>query len=448
MNPFGGRRRALPLTSTGFGAHVATMNKQTLVYYPIDELVLWEDNYRRGSLASITASVRRFGFNGALRIWKGTVMAGNHLLQSLLAMRDAGELAPHGIQVKNGQWLAPTLDVSHLSEDEAKAFAIADNRASDLAENDEAMLAVLLKSLEHDPELVDAMSFSLRELREIIDVPAAEPIDAPEPEDPEALDFGDVRVVEGDVWILGDHRLMCGDSTDQAQVGRLMAGKKASLFATDPPYLVDYTGDDRPSQGKDWSGVYKEQEIEDPEAFMDAVLASALSVTKPNTPFYMWHAERRIQLLLAAWEKAGLLWHQNIIWVKPTAAMTYAIHHYKHEPCMFGWRTGNKPPLDGIESTKSKTVWEVDWEGKARLAGNQHPTQKPVELFARPMRLHTKRGEVCLELFSGSGSQILAAEQEGRRCFAMELAPEFCEVAIRRWEKATGKTAVKEEPGA
>ena len=119
--------------------------------------------------------------------------------------------------------------------------------------------------------------------------------------------------------------------------------------------------------------------------------------------------------------------------MKPTALHGFSFWPYRHEPCLMGWRKGHKPPHDGDNSHAFTTVWEVDWEGKARVVGNEHPTQKPVELFARPMRKHTQPGDICFEPFAGSGSQIIAAEKTGRRCYALEIEPVFVDVCRRRW---------------
>ena len=125
--------------------------------------------------------------------------------------------------------------------------------------------------------------------------------------------------------------------------------------------------------------------------------------------------------------------------MKPTSVFGRVYWHFRHEPCVMGWVKGSKPEHDGTHEFNS--VWEVDWEGKARIVGNEHPTQKPVELFARPMRKHTRRGDICFEPFSGSGSQLIAGEKLGRRVFAMEIEPKFVDVAISRWEAFTGKKA-------
>jgi DNA modification methylase len=130
--------------------------------------------------------------------------------------------------------------------------------------------------------------------------------------------------------------------------------------------------------------------------------------------------------------------------VKPTPVFGRVFWHFRHEPCMMGWVQGSKPAHDGDHSMEMNSVWELGWEGgKSRVTGNEHPTQKPVELFARPMRKHTKPGQVCYEPFSGSGSQLIAGEQEGRRVFAMEISPAFVDVAVRRWQRFTGEAATR-----
>ncbi len=139
-------------------------------------------------------------------------------------------------------------------------------------------------------------------------------------------------------------------------------------------------------------------------------------------------------------EKFNILRHQPIIWSKPSSTFTYSYYRWAHEPCLFGWQQGNKPPhylANGMTS-----VWEVDWEGKQRIVGNDHPTQKPVRLFEIPMEQHTKRGMVVLEPFCGSGSQIIAAEKLARKCCALEISAGFVDVAVKRWERATAKEAI------
>ena len=243
----------------------------------------------------------------------------------------------------------------------------------------------------------------------------------------------------GDLWLLGHHRLLCADSTNLDDVLHLMNGEKAALASTDPPYLVDYTGERPNDSGKDWSASYREIDITDADSFFRAVFTNVLQVLAPHSAIYCWHAHKRQALIARVWEDLSILDHQQIVWVKPTPVFGRVFWHFRHEPCMMGWLQGSQPTHDGDQSFNS--VWEIDWEGKSRIVGNEHPTQKPVEIFARPMRKHTLIGDLCYEPFSGSGSQLIAAEQMQRRCYAMEISPIFVDVAVKRWELFTGKKA-------
>ncbi|MGA1979479.1 MAG: DNA methyltransferase [Sedimentisphaerales bacterium] len=267
----------------------------------------------------------------------------------------------------------------------------------------------------------------------------------------------------GDLWILGQHKLLCGDSTNETDVAQLMGKERAKLFATDPPYCIDYTGANRPvKKPKDWSNVYHEVDIKDPKAFMLNFLTAGLKYTIPKAPIYLWHADKRDVMIRQLLDELELFVHQTIIWVKPCVILGFAFYAYRHEPCFLIWRKGSRArptkfgrkhdpgtvwPVgwvkkgDPTEPEYYTDVWELDWEGKKRNSGLEHPTVKPVEVFAIPMRVHTKVGDICYEPFCGSGSQIIAAEKLDRRCFAMELEPVFCDVVVKRWEQWTGKKA-------
>jgi DNA modification methylase len=268
---------------------------------------------------------------------------------------------------------------------------------------------------------------------------------------------------KGDLWILGEHRLLCGDSTKDEDVARLMDGQKASLFATDPPYCVDYTGADRPTGGKDWSDVYHEIDIPDAKEFIKLFYKVGLNYVKENTALYLWHASKRKAMIEEVCDELKLLLHQQIIWVKPCAILTYSFYSWRHEPCLLMWVKGQKPPYrpkdksigsvwtvdllrsgDPTNPEYYSDIWELDWEGKKRNTGIKHPTVKPTEVFAIPMRVHTAPGDICYEPFCGSGSQIIAGERLNRRVFAMEIEPIFCDVTVRRWEDFTGKKAILE----
>jgi len=265
----------------------------------------------------------------------------------------------------------------------------------------------------------------------------------------------------GDLWIMGDHRLLCGDSTSEDDVARLMDDQKAKLFATDPPYCVDYTGADRPNGGKDWSNVYREIDIPDAVDFMRKFYTAGLKHIEVGTALYLWHASKRRADIEGVAKELGILIHQEIVWVKPCVILTYSFYSWRHEPCLLMWIKGNKPDykpknksigsvwtVDYLKSGDPATpeyytdLWELDWEGKKRNPGLEHPTVKPTEVFAIPMRVHTTPGDICYEPFSGSGTQIIAGERLNRKVFAMELEPIFCDVAVKRWEAFTGKKAV------
>ena len=402
---------------------------------PLESLTLDPTNARAHgpeNMDAIKASLQRFGQAEPLVVQAGTrrVVGGNG---RLAAMRELGW----------GECDVVELELSNL---DATALGIALNRTGELASWDEAALGRLLSELRaqdslegvgYDPGDIDAL---LSELEADAGA-AAEPVEDPGPEEPPETPTSRV----GDLWVLGDHRLLCGDSTKREDVLRVMAGDGAALVATDPPYLVDYTGERPNDSGKDWSATYKEIDIKDAEGFFRAVFENILAVLAEHAAIYCWHAHKRQKMIAAIWEELGILDHQQVVWVKPTSVFGRVYWHFRHEPCMMGWRKGSKPEHDGHHEFNS--VWEVDWEGKARIIGNEHPTEKPVELFARPMRKHTKRGAVCFEPFSGSGSQIIAAEREGRKCRAIEISAPFVDVALKRWEKATGREAVLEESG-
>ena len=264
---------------------------------------------------------------------------------------------------------------------------------------------------------------------------------------------------KGDLWKLGEHRLLCGDSTQGEDVARLMGNEKAVLFATDPPYGVSYTGNDRPTGGRDWSNTYHEIATTGMLEFYRQYITMGLAHVEENAAMYLWHANNQRKDVEDICDELDILMHQLIIWVKPTMVMGYSCYCWSHEPCIMMWRRGHKPPMKtggkiktvwtcGLDREGDPTsleyysdIWELDWEGKKRASGIGHPTVKPVEIFAIPMRVHTQPGDLCYEPFSGSGTQIIAAEKLGRRCYAIETEPVFVDVAVQRWEQWTGKKA-------
>jgi len=378
------------------------------------------------NLDAVRGSLARFGQQKPIVVdARGRIVAGNGTYEAARALG----------------WEEIQVVVTDLEGVDATAYAIADNRTSDLSEFDPGALAKLLAELQAEDAL-DGVGFDaadidalLAELEDDVQVDLDDPGPEAPPEHPVTR--------TSDLWILGEHRLLCGDSTSADDMTRLMAGERAALLATDPPYCVNYTGKDRPihdgkPSGKDWSHVYREVDIEDLGEFLDGVFKATLPHIAERTAIYVWHAHVQQPTIAAVFARHGLLLHQVLVWVKPCATFGHSYYRWRHEPCAFGWRQGSKPK-HGIGQLD--TVWEVDWEGKQRVVGNEHPCEKPLRLFEIPMEQHTRRGEVCLEPFSGSGTQLIAAERLARRCFAMEISPAFVDVAVRRWERATGKNA-------
>lgn len=333
-----------------------------------------------------------------------------------------------------------------VTDDEAKAIQILFHRAPELASWDLESLPDTLSRLDalgFDQELL--LGFRDEDLEELVKDAAEDAVATVEDDDVEPPTVAVTKL--GDVWTFPTgHRLMCGDSTDPNSVAQLMNGEKASLFQTDPPYLVDYDGSQRPGDaGKDWSDTYHEVDIKDADAFFRGFIHSALPHLDKNAAWYCWHASKRQPLIDKIWTEAGAFVHQQIIWVKPSAVLSYSMYHWQHEPCLMGWIRGNRPDHDHVRDHTQTTVWKADWDGKARPPPTiGHPTSKPLELFAVPMRKHTARGAICYEPFSGSGSQLIAGEQLGRRVYAMELEPKFVDVAVMRYAKLTGKVPTKQ----
>jgi len=362
----------------------------------------------------------------------------------------------------HGKDCEATCVVVDLDTTDEKLLNIALNNPhiqGDFVENLDEYIDQLRSELPDDKDYLDLQIDRLKS--EIDEVPEKtgniEDDDIPEPPKETITQLGDL-------WILGEHRLLCGDSTNPEHVARLMDGKLASLFATDPPYCVDYTGADRPNGGKDWSDVYHEVDIPSATAFIRAFYEVGLKVVKPHTALYLWHASKRRREIEDVCNELDILIHQQIIWVKPCVVLAYSFFSWRHEPCLLMWKRGQRPPyrpkdksigsvwpVGFIKSGDPNTpeyytdVWELDWDGKKRPVGFDHPTSKPVEVFAIPMRVHTQPSDICYEPFCGSGSQIIAAEKLSRKCYAMELEPVFVDVAVKRWEQWTGSKAERIE---
>jgi DNA modification methylase len=369
-----------------------------------------------------------------------------------LVAEDGELIAGHGRVLaaeQLGLTEAPVIVLGHLTEAQRRAYRLADNKLTELGGYDEALLAAELQELEADDFDLSLVGFSDAELDQLLafdvgggessDAPGAPPVVVPEPPRNPASRTGDL-------WILGDHRLLCGDSTSADDVRRLMNGERATLFATDPPYLVDYDGSNHPTRNKDWSqsyGVTWDDSSQGADLYDGFIAAAVAEAIAEDAAWYCWHASRRQAMLEACWEKAGAFVHQQIIWVKDRGVLTRSHYLWKHEPCFMGWRRPNRPPKVADETLAS--TWALP--SFAKDDRPDHPTPKPLDAFGIPMRQHVARGGLCYEPFSGSGSQIMAGEANGRRVFAMEISPAYVDVAVERWQAETGREAMLDSDG-
>lgn len=394
---------------------------------PIEWVKRWAENPRINAhvVAGVAKSIQEFGFGAPLICRSdGTLIAGDTRIQ-----------AAHKLGLKT----VPVRVMDHLSDDEAAALALADNRLAERAKWSEPGLGAVLQRLSADLRL--ATGFSARESLRLVGMLEEQqraPADlkddvAPEPNEKLRKKWG---VRKGDLWTVGASRILCGSSTVAEDLARLMQGEQAVLLNTDPPYGVGYT-DAAPilMRGKKQRVNNLRGEIENDEltgeklqAFLERAFAAALPHLAPNAPWYVWHPQMRESASFArALDTVGVVLHRHIVWVKPRMLLTRSgMYHWRHEGAYFGWVRGNQPPWLGDK--KQTSVWEIGRDGDAVM----HPTQKPLELFTRPLQNHVKPGELCLELFSGSGSQVLAAEITGRRCAAMELDPKYVAVLLER----------------
>ncbi|MEO8539164.1 MAG: DNA modification methylase [bacterium] len=348
----------------------------------------------------------------------GTVFAGN------MRLRAAQHLG----------WETVPAILVDIPEQLAKERAMRDN--AQWGEWEEDDLARLLDELKAEGSDLELLGFEERDLRNLLnrleyEGGLTDPDSVPPlPDEP--------ITKPGDLYLLGNHRLLCGDSTDPHDVGFVMNGEKARLLSTDPPYLVDYDGSNRLGADETRRGPgWDEFQGEEPSvAFFVDYLQAAFPHLDTKCPVYQWFGDMRTHEVLKAWKAAGLTTHQVIIWVKTRGLLSRRHFMWQHESCLYGWREGGMPRLKPPANQTS--VWHVDQVGETK---EDHPTQKPVELFKRPMLWHLKPGEIAYEPFSGSGTSLIAAETTGRRCFAMEREPAYVDVAVARWEQFTGQQA-------
>lgn len=240
----------------------------------------------------------------------------------------------------------------------------------------------------------------------------------------------------GDVWVLGKHRIICGDSTKADDVAKLLGDVEPHLMVTDPPYGVEYEAEWRGARGLQKSGAYGKVKNDDRADWREAWALF------PGDVAYVWHADLRANSVMDSLEAAGFKVRAQIIWDKKRLVIGRGDYHFQHEPCWYAVKTGKTGHWAG--DRKQTTVWAIDKPMKSETG---HSTQKPVECMQRPIENNSSPGQAIYEPFSGSGTTIIAAEMTGRHCYAIELNPAYVDVAVQRWQAFTGKEATLEGDG-
>jgi site-specific DNA-methyltransferase (adenine-specific) len=390
----------------------------------IDDLKSDHKNARRRtdrSSSLIAESLKRYGAARSIVIDEdGRILAGNGTVEGA---KRAGIGKLRIIETEGDELIA--VRRSGLTEDQKVGLALADNRSSDLSEWDNDMLRKL--SEEHDLKPWFEDDELLAEVLDTVDG-NTDPDDVPEPP-------ADPITKLGDLWILGNHRLLCGDSTDTIALGRLMAGLNADLWLTDPPYNVNYEGKTSDAL-KIQNDSMKDGEF---RQFLHDIYVAANCYLRAGAVFYIWHADSEGYNFRGAANDVGWKVRQCLIWLKSCMVMGRQDYQWKHEPCLYGWTEGAAHYWSS--DRKQTTILEFD---KPRR-NKEHPTMKPVDLFEYQMANSTKQGDVVLDSFGGSGTTLIAAERIHRKARLMELDPAYCDVIVKRWEDFTGKKAILED---
>lgn len=386
--------------------------------WPVRKLKPYSNNPRRNKHVTgrMVASLEEFGFRiPVIARTDGTVVDGH------LRLRAAKKM---------GMKTVPVISADDLSEAQVRAFRLMVNQSATWAEWDEDKLREELESLEDMGFDLSLTGFSEEELgafEEDDDPDFGDDTDRAAPVEPDTIS----QML--DIWQLGKHRLMCGDSTDRDHVAQLLNGYSPNIMVTDPPYGVDY----KPGwRGERLPSVEENRTTETlPGDSRGNLIWTDSWNLFPGAVCYVWSPGLHYALFSRTVEEAGFQIRSQIIWFKNCFSISRGHYHFQHEPCIYGVRPEGKALWIG--GRKQATVWQIDRVVKSETG---HPTQKPLECMLRPIQNH--EGSVY-DPFVGSGTTILAAEKVGRSCFAMEIEPRYCDAAVRRWEELTGENAVR-----
>jgi DNA modification methylase len=390
--------------------------------WPVDRLLPYIRNARVHSpeqVAQIAASILQFGFvNAILTGSDGVIIAGHARLAAAQ---------------KLGMKEVPVIVLSHLSETQRRALVLADNQLALNASWDEEMLRIELESLKEANFDLDLVGFSDDELEELLGDPDGSK-DGLTDEDAVPEEQEKVITVPGDLWVLGNHRLLCGDATSTEAIQAVLAGDLADMVFTDPPYNVAYVGktSKKLTIGNDALGEKFYEFLRDASANMLAVTKGAI---------YMCMSSSELHTLFRAFTDAGGHWSTFVIWAKHHFTLGRSDYQRMYEPILYGWREGTEHFWCGDRNQGD--VWFI----KRPMANLDHPTMKPVELVERAIRNSSKSRDTILDPFGGSGTTLIACEKSGRHARLVELEPKYCDVIIRRWQEFTGQEATLESNG-
>ena len=388
---------------------------------PVGDLIPYARNARTHSeaqVALIAGSIREFGFTNPVLVDGGNGIIAGH--GRLMAAQKLGLVT------------VPVIELAHLSEAQKRAYILADNRLAEQAGWDSDLLALELGDLRDLGVDVMELGFEAGEIDALFRAAEADPREEVVPEVP------DVPVSRpGDLWLLGPHRLLCGDATDAGAVERLLGGVVPHLMITDPPYGVDYDPAWRNAAGlsetRRTGKVLNDHRADWREAWAHF----------PGDVAYVWHGALHATTVAESLVATGFAIRSQIIWAKERLVLSRGDYHWQHEPCWYAVRTKAKGHWSG--DRKQTTLWQIP--SRDQDAATIHGTQKPVECMRRPILNNSSPGQAVYEPFSGSGTSIIAAETTGRCCHAVELDPAYVDVAVLRWQAFTGEAAVLEGTG-
>ena len=391
----------------------------------LEQLVPYARNARTHSdsqVAQIAGSIAEFGFVNPVLVGGDNIIIAGH--GRVMAAK------------KLGLKTVPTIKLDHLTENQRRALVIADNKIAENAGWDEELLRLELQNLADEDFDLDLLGFDDVELDDLLTSLDDDEAAALDENIPEVQENPVSRT--GDVWIMGEHRLLCGDSTSEADMKKLMAGELADMVFTDPPYNVNY-GDTAKDKLRSKGGTKAGRKImndnlgDDFEGFLTAACKNMLAHTKGA--LYICMSSSELDTLQSAFRNAGGKWSTFIIWAKNTFTLGRSDYQRQYEPILYGWKDGNDRYWCGARDQGD--VWFYNKPQKNDL----HPTMKPVDLVVRGIKNSSKTLDIVLDPFGGSGSTLIAAEHTGRQARLIELDPKYVDVIVRRWQEMTGLQA-------